>query len=128
MNLAECYNQCIALIGLAETNREWNKPELQTQLREATHKIWSASVIQTSTSSEQFEDNYKPGGTATIVCKDHWTCRLLEKREDPWGLGRWSCLLLSGKKSRKVLWVNGYRVCLASAASVGKTTTYKATI
>ena len=61
----------------------------------------------------------------TILCEDHWTCRILERGEDPWGLGRWSYILLSGKKTRKVLQVNGYRVCKATVASSGETTAYK---
>ena len=125
MSLSECHDNCISLIGLSETNREWNNSEQQKQFREVTHKIWGASVIQTSTSNEKFEDNYKPGGTATILCEAHWVCRIIEKGEDPWGLGRWSYLLLSGKKNRRVLSVNGYRVCKATAASSGEKTAYK---
>jgi len=125
MSLSECHDNCISLIGLAETNREWNNFEQKKQFRETTQKIWKASVIQTSTSTEKFEDNYKPGGTATILCEDHWVCRIIEKGENPWGLGRWSYLLLSEKKNRRVLTVNGYRVCQSTAASSGATTAYK---
>jgi hypothetical protein len=125
LSLTECYDNCIALIGLAETNRAWEKPEQQKQLREAIHKNWTSSVVQTSTSTEEFEDNYKPGGTLTMVCEDHWTCRVREKGEDPWGLGRWSNTLLAGKGNKKVMSINGYIVCQSSPSSAGVTTAYK---
>mmetsp|Transcript_7001 Transcript_7001/g.10195 ORF Transcript_7001/g.10195 Transcript_7001/m.10195 type:complete len:653 (+) Transcript_7001:1286-3244(+) len=125
LSLKECYDNCISLIGLSETNREWQKPEQQKQLKEAMHKTWSASIVQTSTSRETFEDNYKPGGTTTSICEDHWVCRVRERGEDPWGLGRWSWALLSGKGSKKVLSVNGYRVCKSSVTRAGETTAYK---
>ena len=125
MNLQECYDLCISLIGLSETNREWKHFAQQQQLKEAVHKTWKASVIQTSSSNERFDDNYKPGGTVTIICEDHWTARVIEKGEDPWGLGRWSYVLLAGKKNWRVLQVTGYRVCKSSASSAGETTAYK---
>mmetsp|Transcript_16534 Transcript_16534/g.23565 ORF Transcript_16534/g.23565 Transcript_16534/m.23565 type:complete len:716 (+) Transcript_16534:576-2723(+) len=125
-SLTECYNHCVALIlGLAETNREWKHYEQQKQLREAMHKIWKSSVVQTSTTIDTFEDNYKPGGTLTAICDDHWTSRIVEKGEDPWGLARWSYILLAGKKEKRVLSVNGYRVCTSSESTAGETTAWK---
>mmetsp|Transcript_21350 Transcript_21350/g.30549 ORF Transcript_21350/g.30549 Transcript_21350/m.30549 type:complete len:1538 (+) Transcript_21350:1841-6454(+) len=124
-SLQECYDNCVSLIGLAETNREWGKPEQQRQLRDGTHKIWRASTIQTSATIDPFEENYKPGGTLTIVCEDHWVCRVLEKGDDPWGLARWSYVILGGKGNTKVLQVTGYRVCASTESAAGETTAFK---
>ena len=34
LSLQECYDNCISLIGLVETNRAWEKPDQQRQLKE----------------------------------------------------------------------------------------------
>lgn len=125
LSLQECHDHCAGIIGLVETNREWKKQEQQRQLKEAVHKPWAASVIQTSTSDEVFEDNYKPGGTATIVVDDHWVCRIKERGEDPWGLGRWSYIILGGKGTKRIVSVQWYRVCKSSETNAGETTAWK---
>ena len=67
-SLTECYNNCVSLLGLAETNREWKHAHQQRQLREAMHKVWTSSVIQTSTTIDTCEDNSNPGGGAYRNC------------------------------------------------------------
>jgi hypothetical protein len=42
LSLKECYDNCISLIGLSESNREWQKPEQQKQLKEA---MFNADVV-----------------------------------------------------------------------------------
>mmetsp|Transcript_23721 Transcript_23721/g.33981 ORF Transcript_23721/g.33981 Transcript_23721/m.33981 type:complete len:478 (-) Transcript_23721:192-1625(-) len=125
LSLSECYNQCVSLIGLSETNREWKHIHQQKQLRDALHKVWKSTIAQTSSTIDTFEENYKPGGTLTVICEEHWTSRVLEKGEDPWGLARWTYTLLAGKKDKKVLSVNGYRVCSSSESTAGETTAWK---
>ena len=125
LSLQECYDNCAAIIGLVETNREWKKQEQQRQLKEAIHKVWAASAVQTSTSEEVFTENYKPGGTVTIVVDEHWVCRIKERGEDPWGLGRWTYTILGGKGTKRVVSVQWYRVCQSSETNAGETTAYK---
>ena len=52
---------------------------------------------------------YKPGGTATLAmgaCNG----RIADKGTDPWGMGRWSYVLLEGKGTlSKLLTITGYQ-------------------
>jgi hypothetical protein len=47
----------------------------------------------------------------------NWTSRIIEKGVDPFGLGRWSYLVLRGKGTTKLLIVTAYRVCRQTIAS-----------
>ena len=65
-----CFDHCISLIGLTETNVEWGHYQQKENLRQSLKKWWDGSKIQTSTSIERFTGRYKPGG-----CSDQWQCR-----------------------------------------------------
>jgi len=56
-----------------------------------------------------------------MVC-NHWTYRVIEAGVDPFGLGRWSYMVLRGKRNIKILIVTAYRVCKQAVQSVGPQT------
>ena len=65
--------------------------------------------MTTSTSSEQTENWYKPGGTM-VLALNHSTSRLIERGTDN-PLGRWSYLEFVGKSNKRVIIISAYQVC-----------------
>jgi len=63
---------------------------------------------------------YQPGGTATVIC-DNWTSRVIDRGEDPLGLGRWTFVTLRGKGSKKLTVVTAYN----STSSTGDKTYFQ---
>jgi hypothetical protein len=56
---------------------------------------------------------YQPGGTATVIC-ENWTSRVIDRGEDPLGLGRWTFVTLRGKGSKKLTVVTAYNSTLST--------------
>jgi hypothetical protein len=56
-----------------------------------------------------------------MVC-NNWTSRVIEEGVDPFGLGRWSYVVLRGKGSIKILLITLYRVCQQTVNTVGPKT------
>jgi hypothetical protein len=88
-NLQWCNDFGSAIISLPETNTNWNLPDQHLYLSSALCHLWQHSAYQTPCSPEDFLSQYQPGGTTTIVC-GNWTSRIVDRGEDPLGLGRWS--------------------------------------
>jgi hypothetical protein len=63
----------------------------------------------------------QPGGTTNIIT-NNWTSRIIDKGTDPFGLGRWSYLVLRGVANKKILSITTYRVCQQTILSTGTTT------
>jgi len=59
---------------------------------------------------EVFLGDYQPGGTLTLIV-DRWTSRVIKSGMDPYGLGRWSYVILRGKQNINICVVSAYRVC-----------------
>jgi hypothetical protein len=84
-------------------------------------KTWKHSTHSKSFTKENFTSEQQPGGTLTLAC-NHWTSRVIEHGIDPYGLGRWSFLVLRGKGGIKILIVTAYRACQQTIQSVGHKT------
>jgi hypothetical protein len=78
--------------------------------------------MTTSTSSMRFEDNYKPGGTCTVVT-NNWTGRSLGPIEDNSGQGRWSGTIIRGHWFNVAI-ITAYRVTQSAIEQAGPTTAY----
>ena len=124
LSLNACFDQCIAFLSLTETNTEWNNFTHRDNLRASLKKWWDGSVVQTSTSTIPFTDKYKPGGTVSVVCGNHWVARIIEKGEDEAGLGRWTYIGLQGNQHTKILHITWYLVCAQTVSAVGEKTAY----
>jgi hypothetical protein len=124
LSLNTCYDNCVAFIALTETNIEWRHHANRDNLRRSLNKWWDGSVSQTSTSNISFTDKYKPGGTASIICGNHWVARIIEKGEDAAGLGRWTYVGLQGSQITKILHITWYLVCRQSVTSAGEKTAF----
>jgi hypothetical protein len=77
-------------------------------------------MYASSKSPEEFLSNSQPGGTATVIC-ENWTSRVIDRGEDPLGLGRWSYVTLRGKGTTKVTVVTVYNATTSS----GDTTNFQ---
>lgn len=52
-----------------------------------------------------------------------WTSRIVDRGVDPYGLGRWSFLVLRGTGDTKIMVITAYRVC--DNKSSGSKTAYR---
>ena len=77
----------IAIFGLTETNIEWNKHRTKAIMKATLRKHFKYAIMTTSTTTMKFKDDYKPGGTCTII-SNNWTGRSLENINDTTGLGQ----------------------------------------
>jgi hypothetical protein len=109
------------VICLAETNTNWSLPLAHSKFNTMIKKTWRHCTYQTSHLPDDFQDIKQPGGT-TMLLTNNWTSRLIEKGEDPFGLGRWSYMILRGKESTKIAIISAYIVCTQSISSAGPTT------
>jgi hypothetical protein len=105
-----CHEVGIGAICLAETNLNWHHAHHHAALKRCLHRNWQASKFQTSIPDEIFLGDYQPGGTATIV-PDRWTSRAISSGSDPFGLGRWSFIILRGRNDINICLITAYRVC-----------------
>jgi hypothetical protein len=105
-----CHEVGVGAICLAETNLNWHYYQHTAALRRCLHRNWSSSKFQTSVPNEKFIGNYQPGGTTTIIT-DRWTSRVVQSGMDPFGLGRWSYVILRGKSETTICIITAYRVC-----------------
>ena len=108
LSLNTCFDHCVAFISLTETNIEWRNHTNRDNLRTSLKKWWDGSSFQTSTSSIPFVGKYKPGGTASIVCGNHWVARIIEKGDDEAEMGRFSFIGLQGNQTTKLLHITWY--------------------
>ena len=97
-DLRLCHDYGAATLCFPETNLNWDLPELRAQFSDLLRKTWRNSTYVSSKSPEEFMSTYQPGGTATVIC-DNWTSRVIDRGEDPLGLGRWTFVTLRGKGS-----------------------------
>ncbi len=104
----ELMSKGVSVFAAQETNINWNKdttPMILAQARRTTPHI----ALTTSTSCEQTENWYKPGGTMVLAI-NHCTSRLIDRGTDN-SLGRWSYLEFVGKLNKRVIIVSAYQVC-----------------
>jgi hypothetical protein len=102
-----CRDYGAAVICLPETNMNWDQRDQQAILHQLLWRTWRTTATQTSRAPESFLSQYQPGGTATMVC-NNWVSRVLQKGEDPMGLGRWSYITLRGKGAKQITVITAY--------------------
>jgi hypothetical protein len=98
-----------------ETNLNWGLPKSHSAFTSITRSTWRHSSYITS------HLQYQPGGTLTLLT-DNWSARIIEKGQDPFGMGRWSYATMKGQGSVNITIVTAYRVCQQNIQSVGTTT------
>jgi hypothetical protein len=123
-SLSACHEIGGGILSLPETNTSWHHFSQISNTQNIFRKVWTTSAFQVSHGRENFHSSYKPGGTLTAVT-GRWTSRVVDKGEDPFGLGRWSFITLRGKQDKRITFITGYRVCNSSISSVGEKTALK---
>jgi hypothetical protein len=103
----------VAALCMPETNTDWELPHLRSSFSTILRKTWRNSMYVSSKSPEEFLLNSQPGGTATVIC-ENWTSHVIDRGEDPLGLGRWSYVTLHGKGTTKVTVVTAYNATTSS--------------
>lgn len=108
-------------ICIAEANVNWANYRINTKFRSIIQKIWKHSSHVTSHDRGPMVGEIQPGGTLTLI-NDKWTSRIIEKGSDPYGMGRWSYVILRGQDGKQILLVTAYCVCVQATSSAGPTT------
>jgi hypothetical protein len=121
-SLSKCSALGIGAISIAETKLNWSGLSSH-KMRQWFHQTWQFSSLSTSQASERFSSYYQPGGSLTAIV-DRRTPKVLEKGEDPYGLGRWSYITLRGKNSMKITIITAYRVNQKTPSSAGPKTAF----
>ena len=80
-------NVGVSIVGLAETNKDWSRPGLQSQSTQAWRQFFGPSTWTTASSSEITGNNSQPGGVGLLL-SGNWSGRICERGADDSGLGR----------------------------------------
>jgi hypothetical protein len=118
-----CHTMGAGIICLSESNVNWNLTYLQNKVSNTVRNIWETSALQHSQHPEPYLHQSQRGGTLQIIT-DRWVSRIQSKGMDPYGLGRWSYMILQGKGDRSVAIITAYRSCKSTFDSAGDTTSY----
>ncbi len=118
-----CHSLGTGLISLPETNVNWNQPYQYTRVYHTLRDQWETSSIQTSLHPEKHRSQSQRGGTLQILT-DRWVSRLKDKGMDPYGLGRWSYMILNGRGNKSIAIITAYRPCSDTPSSAGNKTVY----
>lgn len=114
-SLAKCCQYGVGALSLAETKlNSFHGSFCQT---------WQHSSIQSSQSSDSFSSNHQPGVTLTAIV-DTWSSGIVNKGDDPYGLGRWSFVTMRGKADKFLTTISAYRVCQKAPSAAGVKTAY----
>ena len=104
----------------------WKKIYLLQRFKIILKKIWPSNKISfcVSESKLHFQSDIKPGGTAMIALNPI-SSEITSKRQDPWGIGRWTNFTIFGKDLQQTSIFNVYRVYNTSIKNAGSTTIVK---
>lgn len=113
----------IDILGLVETNTDWDWKNLKSKTIGKIRTHFSRSTFAFSNSRIHFNSAFQPGGTLTLAT-NKWSTRS-EPSTDPHSMGRWSVITLSGRNNRKTTIFSVYRVCDQVFASSGEKTAFR---
>jgi hypothetical protein len=120
-SMAICHAMGAGAICLPEANMNWGHRSSHKLLSSILHKTWKHSNYSVSYTKEEFDSITQPGGTINIIT-DNWTSLVIEKGNDPFGLGCWSYIVLRGAANKRIMIITAYRVCQQSVKAIGTTT------
>jgi len=85
------------IMCLAETQTAWENWSVRATITKEFRRRDQYTSVTGSTSKTKSFSVVKPGGTA-IIADGNWSSRTTKGGQDPSGLGRWSYLVVEGKK------------------------------
>ena len=110
------------IISINETNTDTSQSQIHYDLiQQFKQQDKHAQISFSHSTREQSKSRYKPGGTM-IALLNKWASRYHSKGKDP--QGRWSWIIMNGKKSKKILLISAYRVCQSSPKQAGPQTAF----
>jgi hypothetical protein len=98
----------VDIFGFTEINKSINYG-YNNEWRAITRKLFYHERTAHSESNIELESSYKPGGTMTTIT-GKWQSRISAQGQDPKGLGQWSYIKISSKKTSMII-VTAYRPC-----------------
>ncbi len=99
----------VDLANLSETCVAWENIAARRVVQQITNGYDQTGCWVGASSNIHGTNCYKPGGTATLAM-GRCNGRIIDKGTDPWGMGRWSYIVLSGTGPiTKLLVITGYR-------------------
>ena len=125
-NLSSINHLDISLIGLAETNLDWNQKSRTTEpFLKSIKSIWphNRTTVTCSTESHNSPTGHQPGGCAQMSF-GNLVPRHRSTTNDESGMGRWTSQLFQGKNNRCLRIFTAYRVSQTSSRGLGLRTAY----
>ena len=116
----------VGISCLPETNVNWND-SFHRDDNDTTHRSYhrtSKSAYSSQKPATRPTSHYYPGGTCT-TCLGPWVSRVINTITDPTSMGRWSGLVLRGKRNTSTAIITCYRPPPSSLLSSGPTTSYQ---
>ena len=116
----------VDLVCLTETNVHWERSHVYHKFRQTLKEAWPKSKISfcTSESNIKWNSDSKPGGTAMFAL-NNISSAVLQKGQDPSGMGRWTFITILGKNNTRTSIFTMYRPCKGNIATIGDTTIIK---
>jgi hypothetical protein len=105
----------VDICGFAETNIDWQYRNIDNVTTIFRNKLNQQMAVTTSSSTETTRSNRLPGGTLTSI-GGKWTGRIMEKINDPSGMGRWSGYKLRCASNTWINILTAYRPTKGSCA------------
>ena len=115
-----------SLIGLAETNLDWNQRSKTTEpLLKSIRAIWphNKTTFTCSTESHNSPTGHQPGGCLQSSFSN-LASRHRSSENDNSGMGRWTSQLFQGKNNRSIQIFTAYRVSQSTSRGLGLRTAY----
>lgn len=91
----------------SETNLDWRCYFVRNDFLQKQWQMWKYAKSSFSLIDMESTADYITGGMVTSVLGS-WSSRVLSADQDPTSMGRWSELLLTGKKQTKISLFTGY--------------------
>ncbi len=98
----------VDIVNLSELCVAWEDPVPRKTIQQITKQYDPTGCLTVASSRIKVGSYCKPGGTG-ILALDNCNGRIIDRGVDPWGMGRWSYIILGGKNGRKLLLLTGYR-------------------
>ena len=110
------------ILGLAEVNRNWYEIEDSHRWRQRTQHWWEAVHHSEAFNKHDVTSSaFQPGGVS-LMSFNKTAHRVIERGEDPSGLGRWCYIVYRCKNGTNLRVISLYRCCKPS--SPGPSTVY----
>ena len=108
---------CVDVLGLSETNVNWNNPHERNKWNRMIQRMWPKGKILTASIKDgDWTSTYTPGGVSMTI-RGRYASMISASRSDE--MGRWVWATLGSGKD-KVTLITYYRPCEDNVNSAGE--------